>query len=205
MTTPSAHHRRIVGRVPVLPTRPADAHPFALEGTYGDGDAQITLRRIDPIADLDVVDAWMHDHEVAQWWRLDRGRKQVANYLAHQHRLAHSAGWIAEAGGVPFAYAETYLPAADPLARFYDAQAGDRGFHVLVGDRRGTAVTRTLGHAIVDRLLAEPEATRVLCEPNVKNGRMLAWCERLGGTVSAELDLPEKRAALVTWSPEEPT
>ena len=38
-----------------------------------------------------------------------------------------------------------------------------------------------------------------MCEPDVRNARMLAYCAALGGEVHAELDLPDKRAALVVW------
>ena len=56
---------------------------------------------------------------------------------------------------------------------------------------------RELGRVVVERLLEAGE--RVVCEPDVRNARMLAFCRALGGEVRAELELPDKRAALVVW------
>ena len=39
----------------------------------------------------------------------------------------------------------------------------------------------------------------MVCEPDVRNTRMLAFCRALGGEVRATLELPDKRAALVVW------
>lgn len=203
--SPAAHLQAYVR--PPLPPRPAQAHSFPL----GDrrhpvpGLGSLALRQLAVATDLGVIDRWMHDPEVAEWWGLDHGRKAVGAYLLHQHLSVHSCGWVAELDGTPFAYVETYLPSEDPLARHYDAHPGDRGFHVLVGDpaRRGSPVTGVLGAAIVDGLLADDGATRVLCEPDVRNTRMLAWCAQLGGRQLAELALPDKRAALIVWTRED--
>jgi hypothetical protein len=40
---------------------------------------------------------------------------------------------------------------------------------------------------------------RTVCEPDVRNARMLAFCQALGGRIETEIDLPGKRAALVVW------
>ena len=53
------------------------------------------------------------------------------------------------------------------------------------------------GRVILERLFAEGE--RVLCEPDERNARMLAFCRALGGEVRATLELPDKRAALIVW------
>ncbi len=68
---------------------------------------------------------------------------------------------------------------------------------MLVGEPAylGSGASRELGRVVVERLLEEGE--RVVCEPDVRNARMLAYCHALGGEVRAELDLPDKRAALV--------
>ncbi|MFT4035928.1 MAG: GNAT family N-acetyltransferase, partial [Patulibacter sp.] len=167
--------------------------------------APVTLRPFDAGRDLDLLSAWMHDPQVAPWWRLDDGHDAVAQYVRAHAQQPHSAAWIAEHHGAAIAYVETYRVADDQLAEHYDARPGDRGFHLLVGDagRRGTPVTTTLGRTIIAALFAQPGTTRVLCEPDTRNTRMLAWCAKLGGRTIAELELPEKRAALIMWTAEQ--
>ena len=155
----------------------------------------IELVAADPEVHLDLVDGWMHEPHTAEWWGPPA---DVRAYLATQRELAHSQPWVASSDGVPFAYVETYRAAEDPLAEHYEARAGDRGWHVLVARSHvGTPATRELGRVVLERLFAEGD--RVVCEPDVRNGRMLAFCRALGGEVRATLELPDKRAALVVW------
>jgi acetyl CoA:N6-hydroxylysine acetyl transferase len=156
----------------------------------------IELVAADPDGHLDLVHSWMNEPHVAEWWDLAGSREEVRAYLC---ALRHLQPWIAYADGVPFAYVETYRVAEDPLAEHYRCAPDDRGWHVLIGDPAflGTAASRELGRVVVERLLEEGE--RVVCEPDVRNARMLGYCHALGGEVRAELELPHKRAALVVW------
>jgi RimJ/RimL family protein N-acetyltransferase len=156
----------------------------------------IELVAADPEGHVDLVHGWMNEPHVAEWWGMAGSLEETRAYLGS---LRHLKPWIAYADGVPFAYVETYRVAEDPLAEHYRAQPGDVGWHVLVGEAGflGTSASRELGRVVVERLLEEGE--RVVCEPDVRNRRMLAYCHALGGRVLAELELPDKRAALVVW------
>ncbi|MGE3141581.1 MAG: GNAT family N-acetyltransferase [Thermoleophilia bacterium] len=164
--------------------------------------AAIAFTAVDPARDTPLVHAWMQEPHVIPWWGLDGPESGVREYLDAQCALPHLVPWIADAAGDPFAYVETYRAAEDPLAAHYAATPGDRGWHILVGPASylGSGVPRRLGYAVVRRLFDDPGANRVVCEPDIRNARMIAFCERLGGRVVAELDLPDKRAALVMWT-----
>ena len=152
---------------------------------------RVQLVPLDLDAHAALVGGWMREPHVAEWWGPPA---DVRAYLSAQLAVAHLQAWIAVEGGVPFGYVETYRAAEDPLAAFYDARPGDRGFHLLVNrDAVGTGAARRLV-----RQLLEPGG-RVVCEPDERNARMLAFCRALGGEVRATLALPEKRAALVVW------
>ena len=122
----------------------------------------------------------MNEPHVAPWWNLAVSREEIRAYLSE---LRHVEPWIAYADGVPFAYVETYRVVDDPLAEHYRFAPDDRGWHVLVGDADylGTGASRELGRVVVERLLEQGE--RVVCEPDVRNARMLAYCHALGGQV----------------------
>ena len=132
----------------------------------------------------DALDRWLAEPHVAEWWG--------APYAAP----AHVEPWVATVDGVPFGYVETYRPVEDPLAEHYEARDTDRGFHLLVGaEWVGTGLPRALLRTVLQRF----DGHRVVCEPDIRNARMLAFCRALGGEVRATLDLPDKRAALVVW------
>ena len=56
-----------------------------------------------------------------------------------------------------------------------------------------------LGRVVVDTLLEQGE--RVVCEPDIRNTRMLAYCQALGGQVAAELELPDELPPAVSSAP----
>lgn len=164
--------------------------------------ATVTLRPLDHGADLGLVHGWMQEPHVAPWWDLQGSLERTAGYLAAATAQPHQRSWIASLDRSPFAYVETYTVARDPLARHFPARPGDRGFHLLVGPPAllGTGAARLLARRLIADLLARPGADRVVCEPDVRNARMLAYCAALGGERIATLELPAKTAALFAWS-----
>ena len=162
----------------------------------------LAFRPLDLAADLALVHGWMQQPHVAPWWELGGPEGVVGEYLARQAALAHLQQCIVSDDGGPFAYVETYRVADDPLAAYYEARPGDRGFHLLVGppERLGSGAGRELVGQVVMRLLAEPGTTRVVCEPDARNARMLACCRALGGSELGPIEQPGRRAVLVAWS-----
>lgn len=162
---------------------------------------QIGFTPVDPAGHVEVIHEWMQEPHVVPWWRLDGSPQRVRDYLEAQCAMPHLTPWVVDAAGEPFAYLETYRAADDPLAAAYEARPGDLGWHVLVGPARflGSGVPREMGHMVVRWLFRHHGASRVVCEPDVRNRRMIAFCQRLGGRVAAEIELPEKRAALIVW------
>ena len=165
---------------------------------------EIALRPVRLDADLALVHGWMQEPHVVPWWELAGPADGVRDYLAGRLALGHLACWIATDGAEPFAYVETYRAAEDELAAFFDAAPGDRGFHLLVGppDALGTGAAQRLARHVLAYLWAQPGTTRVLCEPDERNTRMLAFCRGLGATEAGTLEQPGRRAVLMVW--EEP-
>jgi acetyl CoA:N6-hydroxylysine acetyl transferase len=162
----------------------------------------IALRSLDLASDVELVHGWMQERHVAPWWELAGPRERVGSYLRAQAALEHLECWIASEDERPFAYVETYEAIADPLGAHYAALPGDRGLHLLVGppELLGGGAARRLGRHLLTWLLAQPQVTRVVCEPDVRNERMLAYCRALGGAPIARFDFDGRRVALVAWT-----
>lgn len=162
----------------------------------------IALRPLDLASDVELVHGWMQEPHVAPWWELAGPRERVRSYLRARAALAHLECWIASEDGRPFAYVETYEAIADPLGAHYAALPGDRGVHLLVGppELLGGGAARRLMRHLLTWLLEQPQVTRVVCEPDVRNGRMLAFCRALGGARVATFDFEGRRVALVAWA-----
>lgn len=169
---------------------PPDSAPVRLDVEPADADRHGAL-----------VHDWMNRPHVAPWWELDHPLPEVHAYLAG---LTHLQPWIVAANGVPFGYVETYRVPEDPLAAYYPARDTDVGWHLLVGPDEflGSGIPRLLGQAFVafllGRLGGHPHGgDRVVCEPDIRNHRMHAYCRTLGFHPIGEVDLPDKRALIM--------
>jgi RimJ/RimL family protein N-acetyltransferase len=162
----------------------------------------IALRPLDLASDVELVHRWMQEPHVEPWWELAGPVERVRAYLRARVALAHLECWIASEDGRPFAYVETYEATADELGAQYAALPGDRGFHLLVGppELLGSGAARRLVRQLLTSLLEQPQVTRVVCEPDVRNGRMLAFCRALGGEKIATFHFEGRRVALVAWT-----
>lgn len=155
-------------------------------------------------AHVDLLHGWLRADHVRPWWGVEGSIEATAAYIDAMRALDHQRSWIVSDARGPFGYVETYVVADDPLADHYAAEPGDRGLHLMVGerDRLGTPVSRELTVSVLTGLIAEPQATRVLCEPNVRNERMLRFCASLGAERLAEFPFGRKTAALLAWTPD---
>ncbi len=184
----------------------ASPRPEPWEVSLPGDDRTLRFEVADPEGHAELMHDWMHQPHVAPWWGADRSLEQTVGYLQKQWDTGHVVPWIAswssagEPGWTPFGYTELYRPAEDPLANYFPLIDADRGWHVLVGppDALGSGLPRLMGRAVLARLLTLPGIDRVVCEPDARNGRMLAFCRALGYEQVALLDLPEKQAALMS-------
>jgi len=165
----------------------------------GGTEHEVRLVPVDPIVDLDLVHRWMNEPHVAEFWQMAWPVDAVGAYLQRQCDADHLQPWIAWVDGERIAYVETYVVDRDPLAEHIAVEPGDRGWHVLVGPRDaiGSGRPRAVGRAVLQMLFDLPGTDRVVCEPDVRNTRMIRFCEHLGHHLVAEIDLPDKRAALL--------
>ena len=115
---------------------------------------------------------------------------------AYMAALGHLEPWVAYADGDPFAYVETYRVGRGPAGRaLRRAPRRPRLPHP------GRRVRRRHGRcprALVRQLVAGNEG-RTVCEPDVRNARMLAFCRGARRRGPARARAADKRAALVVW------
>jgi acetyl CoA:N6-hydroxylysine acetyl transferase len=159
-----------------------------------------SLRRLDPDHDLDLLHSWMNDPEVARFWKMPWPRDQIASYLGRQDRSTHSTPYLGELTGVPICYWELYRADLDPLAQYYNAREHDVGLHGLMGPteyRAGRLAACLLRTVTAWQLDADPRATRIVIEPDVENSRTIRVAELAGFRRITDIDLPNKRAALM--------
>lgn len=151
--------------------------------------------------DLRLLTAWMNDPAVAAFWELAGPPGTTAAHLRAQlDGDGRSVPCLGVLDGVPMSYWEIYRADLDRLARYYPARPHDTGLHLLIGSvaDRGRGLGSTLLRAVRELVLAHrPGCGRVLAEPDLRNTPSVAAFLGAGFRFSAEVDLPEKRAALM--------
>ncbi|MEU2313578.1 GNAT family N-acetyltransferase [Streptomyces albidoflavus] len=159
------------------------------------------LAPLTPGDDLALLTSWMNDPAVAAFWEL---AGPPATTAAHVHAQLSGDGrsvpCLGLLDGRPMSYWELYRADLDPLARHYPARPHDTGVHLLLGGAadRGRGLGTALLRAVTCLILAHrPRCARVVAEPDVRNAPSVAAFRRAGFHLDAEIDLPDKRAALM--------
>jgi RimJ/RimL family protein N-acetyltransferase len=156
---------------------------------------------VDAEHDLALIGRWMNDPTVAEFWELagsqNRTEEHVRAQLTGDGRSVPCLGVLE---GTPMSYWEIYRADLDPLARRYPARPHDTGIHLLIGSvaDRGRGLGSALLRAVADLALDKrPACARVIAEPDIRNTPSVCAFLTAGFRFSAEVDLPDKRAALM--------
>ncbi|MFF8901747.1 GNAT family N-acetyltransferase [Streptomyces lydicus] len=173
-------------------------------GDWGTADTPggpFALVPVRPERDLDRITGWMNDPAVAAFWELAGPPETTAAHLRGQlDGDGRSVPCLGVLDGVPMSYWEIYRADLDPLARHYAARPQDTGIHLLVGRGadRGRGLGSALLRAVADLVLDHrPRCSRVLAEPDLRNTASVAAFLTAGFRFAEEIELPEKRAALM--------
>ncbi|WP_405662011.1 GNAT family N-acetyltransferase [Streptomyces sp. RK9] len=151
--------------------------------------------------DLALISRWMNDPAVAAFWELAGPASVTETHLRPQlDGDGRSVPCLGVLDGAPMSYWEIYRADLDPLARHYPARPHDTGIHLLVGGvaDRGRGLGTTLLRAVADLVLDHrPSCARVVAEPDLRNTPSVSAFLSAGFRFAAEVDLPDKRAALM--------
>ncbi|MFE5797750.1 GNAT family N-acetyltransferase [Streptomyces sp. NPDC056503] len=151
--------------------------------------------------DLPLLTQWMNDPAVAAFWELSGADSVTADHVRAQlEGDGRSVPCLGVLDSTPMSYFEIYRADLDPLARAYPALPHDTGIHLLLGGvtDRGRGVGTALLRAVADLVLDHrPRCTRVVAEPDIRNTPSVSAFLSAGFRYAAEIDLPDKRAALM--------
>ncbi|MFC9387451.1 N-acetyltransferase [Streptomyces venezuelae] len=173
-------------------------------GTWHPADTPVGTFQLVPVLlerDLPLLTRWMNDPAVSAFWELAGPETVTAEHVRAQlDGDGRSVPCLGVLDATPMSYFEIYRADLDPLARHYPARPHDTGIHLLIGGvtDRGRGVGSTLLRTVADLVLDHrPRCTRVVAEPDIRNTPSVSAFLSGGFRFAAEVDLPDKRAALM--------
>jgi penicillin amidase len=157
----------------------------------------VSLRLLDPVADLDLVHAWVSAPRAVYWGMTDKPREEVGEIYAWLQEQPHLAAYVILVGDEPVGIFQTYDPCVDEIGEHYDRRPGDLGIHLHLADTPARAghTTEILAF-LVQWVFAQPGVERMVAEPDTRNSKSLLVLGRAGMTAGPQIQLPGKLAQL---------
>ncbi|MER6690430.1 GNAT family N-acetyltransferase [Streptomyces minutiscleroticus] len=171
---------------------------------WGPVTTAVGVLRLVPVhgeRDVPLVSRWMNDPAVAPFWGLAGPEAVTARHVrARLDGDGRAVPCLGLLDGTPMSYWEIHRADLDVLARHCPLRPHDTGVRLLVGGvgGRGRGVGSTLLKAVADLVLdRRPSCARVLGDPDLRNAPYVSAFLGAGFRFSAEVDLPDRRAALM--------
>jgi RimJ/RimL family protein N-acetyltransferase len=165
----------------------------------------ITFRpvEVDSDAEIEMLHRWVTHPKAAFWlmqdYSWDEVREEYRRIALHPHHEA----FVGLVDGEPAFLAERYDPRHVELVGLYEPQDGDVGMHFLCApaDTPVHGFTRAVITAVLAWIFSDPDALRVVVEPDVRNTAVQALNAAVGFEVVSVIAKPEKTALLSvsTW------
>lgn len=166
---------------------------------------QITLRPIQAghDAEIEMLHRWVTHPKAAFWLMQDCTVEQVRQEYQRIAAHPHHEAFLGLVEGRPGFLAERYDPRYVELAGLYEPEDGDVGMHFLCAPGRTPihGFTRAVITAVLAWIFTDPDALRVVVEPDVRNTAVQALNAAVGFQVVGRITKPEKEALLsvCTW------
>nr|WP_268246271.1 GNAT family N-acetyltransferase [Streptosporangium pseudovulgare] len=162
------------------------------------GMGRLSLTVLNPKTDAELVHGWVTQPRATYWGMLDHSVEQVREIYELVDGLPTHHAFLIRLDDRPIGLFQSYEPDADPVGERYDVRSGDVGMHLLLapGQQPPRGLTGAVVPALIRFLFRDPEARRLVVEPDVRNERALNRLKITGFTFESEIDMPTKRAQL---------
>ncbi|EAY27070.1 GNAT family N-acetyltransferase [Microscilla marina] len=167
-----------------------------------EGFGTIGFRKLDIEQDIERLHQWVN-LEYAVFWGLQNS--SVATVKAEYEQLLARENYevlVGEYNGDMAFLLERYAPQTDEIGKHYQVRPGDCGIHILMAppNRPKANFTWHVFRAITDFVFDDAAVQRILVEPDIRNKKMFAICERIGFVLDAIVSLPHKTAQLAFYT-----
>lgn len=163
----------------------------------------LLFRPLDLARDAVLLHDWVNRPH-ARFWN-QQGKSLAEIEAIYREQLAHGADLRLACRtdtGEPLLLLWVYDPQHDVLGRHAALRPGDCGFHLFLApvERATPGLSYQLMTAAVEALFADPRVQRVVCEPDLRNEKMITRLLQVGFQRQGVVHLPNKNACLMSFS-----
>lgn len=159
----------------------------------------ITIRPFQVKNDSAFLQQWVTQEYAVFWGMQNATVEEVEEEYTQLVAPKHYDVFVGMFHNEPAFIVERYNPQLDIINDFYKAKTSDCGVHIIVAPPKITKTpnfTWFMFRAIMDFVFTNPTINRIVVEPDIRNKKMFALCQRIGFQLGNVIELPNKTAQL---------
>lgn len=163
---------------------------------YVPGLGGLSLRPLRMPEEIPVIHDWVK-RDYAKFWGMQHSSIEELE-AAYLKISVHSQVLLGFYRDRPAFLLERYRAIEDLVGKYYDAQPGDYGMHILMAptDRPISNFTWHVFTAVMDFMFSDARVERIVVEPDVQNEKIHTLNKRAGFAYQKTIELPDKTAYL---------
>lgn len=158
----------------------------------------IHIRPFNIQSDIKMLHSWVVLDYAIFWGMQNYTLKEVKEEYEIVLKSNHYDAFVGFYNNKPAFILERYSPEQDSIGNIYNVEKGDCGVHIIVAppQEKIEHFTWYVFTTIMDFIFKEDEVKRILVEPDIRNKKMFALCQRIGFKLNRVVELPDKTAQL---------
>lgn len=158
----------------------------------------ISLRHFRITEDSKALHKWVNMDYAVFWGMQGNTLKEVEQEYARLMQPEHYDVFVGEYHGDVVFVLEKYNPKYDSVGQLYPVKNTDAGIHIIVAPPKHKIqhFTWYMFSTIMDFVFQDKGVQRILVEPDIRNKKMFALCQRIGFNLDKVIELPHKTAQL---------
>lgn len=156
------------------------------------------LKQVSYPDDMALLYKWMHSEHVIPQWQLNEPMDKLSAFFEKMLADDHQRLYLVMLEGKPIGYTEIYEAYRDRLARYYEADKDDLGWHLLLGELSafGKGHLRAIAAMLNHFIFQNTSAKKIVGEPDKNVKPYAKAAEDFAYIAQGELVMPEKTATL---------
>ncbi|WP_103071603.1 GNAT family N-acetyltransferase [Aquimarina sediminis] len=171
---------------------------YVFSSSY-EGFGNIDIRSFDVEKDSTTLHDWVN-RDYAMFWGMQQcSLEQVKQEYRTLMQPDHYDVFVGEYNDQPVFVLERYHPQKDLIGDHYHAKDDDCGIHIIVAPPTEGKIknfTWYMFDTIMNFVFQNEKTNRIIVEPDIRNKKMFALCQRVGFQLNAIVELPHKTAQL---------